>query len=102
MLNEMVKGAERGEAKMLDRDAVAKSLADHLADFEAELAAGVHVSTGRRRRTAPSAKQVQQTAQRVRDVLGGCGFKWVDDLKPPVAADRLSRYLRGRIGKPRN
>jgi hypothetical protein len=47
------------------------------ADFEPELAAGLQVSTGRKRRTAPSNKQVQQTARRVRDVLDGC-----DTLSP--------------------
>lgn len=102
MLNELVRAAERGEARMLDRAAVAKSLKEHLEDFRAELAAGVQVSTGRKRRTPPSAKQVKTTVQRVRDVLDGCGFKWIDDLKSPAAADRLSRYLRDRLGKPRN
>lgn len=102
MLNELVKAAERGEARMLDRDAVAKSLKDHLSDFQAELASGVQVTTGRKRRTPPGAKQIQLTVQRVRDVLDGCGFRHVDDLKASTAADRLSRYLRGRVDKPRN
>src|SRR5204863_4184491 len=97
-----VKAAERGDAKMLDRAATARPLSEHLDDFRNELAAGIQVTTGRRKRTAPSAKQVQQTEQRVRDVLDGCAFRHVDDLKRPAAADRLSRSLRGRIGKPRN
>ncbi len=102
MLGDLVRAAERGEAKMLDRAAKAKSLKDHLTDFEGELSAGVHVSTGRKRRTAPSEKQIQQSVQRVRDVLDGCNFRWVDDLKSGTAADRLARYLRERLKKPRN
>ncbi|WP_232069709.1 hypothetical protein [Gemmata massiliana] len=102
MLGDLVRAAERGEAKMLDRAAKAKSLKEHLADFEGELSAGVHVSTGRKRRTAPSAKQIQQSVQRVRDVLDGCNFRWMDDLKSGTAADRLARYLRERLKKPRN
>jgi integrase len=45
---------------------------------------------------------VQQAVQRIREVLDGCGFRHVDDLKGTLPADKSSRHLRGRIGKPRN
>ena len=99
MLNEMVKGAERGEAKMIDRDSAARLLKDHLKDFETDLAAGLRVGTSRKRRTAPTPRQVALVVQRVRDVLDGCGFRHVDDLK--VGASKLARWLTGRVDKPR-
>ena len=69
----------------------------------AELAAGIQVTTGRKKRTALSDKQVQQTAQRVRDVLDACPFRHVDDLKGRDGRGQtLALYLRTRMSKPRN
>jgi hypothetical protein len=101
MLNERVKAAERGEAQMIDREATARSLKEHLVAFEDELSLGIQAGTGRRRRTAPSAAQVSLVVQRVRDVLTGCSLRDVADLKGGMAADRLSRYLRDRLTKPK-
>ena len=56
MLSDLVRSAERGEAKMLDRTAAARLLSEHLDDFEGELALGIQSATGRKRRTAPSAR----------------------------------------------
>src|SRR5262245_20850277 len=46
------------------------------------------------------ARQVTLVVQRVRDVLDGCGFRHVDDLKG--GAGKLARWLADRIEKPRS
>lgn len=98
-LNALVIAAERGDAGMIDRDATARPLKVHLEEFEQDLAAGLRVGTGRKRRTAPKPQQVALVVQRIRDVLNGCGFRFVDDLK--TGARKLARYLDGRVNKPR-
>ncbi|VTT97959.1 integrase-recombinase protein : Integrase-recombinase protein OS=Rhodopirellula sallentina SM41 GN=RSSM_04495 PE=4 SV=1: Phage_integrase [Gemmataceae bacterium] len=101
MLAAMVRAAEQGNAQMLDRAATAKPLVEHLKDFESDLRLGIQVGTARRKRTAPSDAQVNLVVQRTRDAFNGCGFRAVADIKDATAADKLSRYLRDRMGKPR-
>ena len=102
LLNEMMAERRARDAKMLDRAAGGPVARSAPRRRPGSIAAGIQVSTGRKRRTAPGAKQVQMTAQRVRDVLDGCGFQWVDDLKNGTAADKLARNLRERMARPRN
>lgn len=101
MLAAMVTAAEQGGAKMLDRAATAKPLTEHLADFESDLRLGIQVGTGRKKRTAPSEPQINLVVQRTRDILTGCGFRDIADIRDVTAADKLSRYLRGRLSKSR-
>ncbi|MBA4191835.1 MAG: hypothetical protein C0467_27970 [Planctomycetaceae bacterium] len=101
MLAAMVKTAEQGGVKMLDRVATAKPLSEHLIDFESDLRLGIQVGTGRKKRTAPSDAQINLVVQRTRDALNGCGFRTVVDIKDSAAADKLSRYLLDRMNKSR-
>jgi hypothetical protein len=53
MLDDLVRAAERGEARLPDREAGRRELSDYLADFESDLALGLASKAGRKR-TAPS------------------------------------------------
>jgi integrase len=99
MLNELVKGAERGEARLPDRHAGRKSLNEYLTAFEGDLALGL-ASKGGRKRKPPSTAQVKLVVQRVRDIIGGCGLANPGDLNTEAPA-KLAKYLHARLGKPR-
>lgn len=99
MLDDLVRGVERGQANMPDASAGRRPLADHLAAFERDLRLGL-ASRNHKARRRPSDFQVAQTVQRVRDVLSGCGFSHPADLNDAAAA-RLAGYLDGRTALPR-
>lgn len=98
MLAKLVSRAEKGEALVPDRDAARLPLANHLDQFETDLAAGLVAKAGRRR-TPPSAAQVALVVQRVRDILTACKFIDPPDLNAEAPA-KLARYLHSRLGKP--
>lgn len=98
MLAEWVARGELGKVALPDPAAGRKTLADHLAVFERDAAAGLGRRAGRD--DPPSATQVALTVQRVRAILGGCGFRSVADLTGGAAARTLAEYLRGRAVAP--
>lgn len=97
MLDDLVRDAERGQAKLPDRDATRLPLTDHLKGFESDLSLGLTASGGKRRK-APSTAQVKLTVQRVRDVLDGCQFAYPADFNAD-APGKLSKYLHDRLGR---
>jgi integrase len=99
MLDEMVRRAERGHAGLPDRDAGRMPLADHLTAFESDMTLGL-AAKGGKKRTAPSQEQVKLVVQRVRDLIGGCDFVVPGDLNADAPA-KLSKYIHGRLGRPR-
>jgi hypothetical protein len=80
MLNELVKKAELGKVGIVDPFEAhrKRSLADHLADYEASL-----------RAKGTSAKQIGQVTSRIRRVLTGCRFTFLADL----SASRVQTFL---------
>jgi hypothetical protein len=99
MLDDLVRSAERGEARLPDREAGRRDLSDYLAEFEADLVLGLASKAGRKR-TAPSPGQVKLTVQRVRDVIDGCEFSTPADLNSD-APKRLAAHLKFRVGLSR-
>ena len=99
MLADLVRRAERGQARTPDREAARLPLREHLVRFESDLAAGL-ASKGGRRRTVPQPEQVTLVVQRVRDVLDGCGFLDPPDLNTEAPA-KLAAYLSARRLLPR-
>ncbi|HJZ54977.1 MAG TPA: tyrosine-type recombinase/integrase [Gemmataceae bacterium] len=100
MLADLIVKAERGGALMTDRGATRMPLKDHLAALQAELLLGI-AGKGTHKKRPPSETQVDLVAQRVRDILDGCGFVHPGDLNAAAPA-KLAKYLRGRLGKPRD
>lgn len=96
MLDNLVREAEQGTARLPNRDESRKSLKDHLKGFEADLSLGLASEGTRRRKEAPEPEQVRLVTQRIRDVLEGCSFKAVADLSADAAA-KVARYLQGRV-----
>src|SRR5262245_7843723 len=99
MLDDLIRAAERGEARLPDRSAGRKSLKDYLTQFETDLGLGL-ASKGGRRRRPPSPEQVALIVQRVRDLCDGCGFAVPADLNAE-APEKVARWIAGRLGKPR-
>ncbi len=81
MLADKVRNAERGEAEMIDpyREHRRRPLLDHLADFEAALAAGL-VGKQKPGKKPPGTKHVTRTVTYVRRVIRGCGFRTTGDI----------------------
>lgn len=100
VLDNLVRDAERGDARLPDRAAARKSLAEHVDDFEADVALGL-TSKGGKRRRVPNGKQAKLVAQQVRDLVTDCGFRYPADLGPDTPA-KVARYLAGRRAKKRN
>jgi hypothetical protein len=98
MLNELVKAAERGEARIPNREAGRLSLKDHISAFEHDLRLGIE-GKGGKKRSAPSEKQVRLVVQRVRDFCNGCKFTVPADLNT-TAPTKVAEYLRERLDKP--
>lgn len=82
MLGELVRKAELAKAGISGpyEKHRKRPLLEHLADFENALLA-----------KGDTPKQARQVASRVRRVLAGCGFVFVDDL----SSSRTMEYLRG-------
>ena len=99
MLDNMIRDAERGSAKMPDRNAGRKSLADYLTDFEGDVSLGLASKGGKRRQT-PDVRQVKLVVQRVRDLIDGCRFDFPGDLDADAPA-KVARYLAARLTKKR-
>jgi len=100
MLDNLVRDAEKGHARLPDQQASRKPLAEHLADFEKDVALGLASAKGKRSKT-PDPRQVKLVVQRVRDVLDGCKFKVVGDLNSSATA-KLATYLNDRVKLPRS
>ena len=94
MLDNLIRATEQGQAGIPDADAGRKRLADHLAEFEQDMAAGL-AGRGPRGRTRPDPRQVKLTVQRIGDVLDGCEFKYVGDLNDGAPL-RLATHLKFR------
>lgn len=99
LLDNMVRAAEKGRAGLPDRAEARKTLAEHLAEFEADVALGL-TARGGRKRTAPDPEHVALVVTRVRAVLDGCGLKTPADLTPAAAPQKVARYLQARVGRP--
>lgn len=95
MLDDLVRGAERGQAQLPSLDASRRSLTYHLADFENAVALGL-ASRSRSARRRPAAQQVGVLVQRLREVLDECGFKSAADLNA-AAPSKLASYLDRRL-----
>jgi hypothetical protein len=70
MLDDLVRAAEKGNARLPDRRAGEKSIKDHLERFQDDLVHGVGGKGGKKRKV-PSEEQVKLVVQRVRDVFAG-------------------------------
>jgi integrase len=95
MLDDLVRGAEKGQAGLPDADAGRKPLADYLDAFERDARLGL-ASRSRKTRRKPSAAQVALSVQRIRDILDGCEFDYPGTLNDDAPA-RLAEYLDGRL-----
>lgn len=98
MLDDLVRGAERGAAGMPDRDAGRVPLADLVGEFEADVALGLASRARRRKKPAPEIAAL--AALRVRACLDGCGFVTPADLGTGAAA-KLAAYLDRRLNLPK-
>lgn len=94
MLDNLIRAAEQGQAGIPDADAGRKRLADHLEEFERDMAAGL-AGRGPRGRTRPDPRQVKLTVQRIGDILRGCEFRYLGDLNDGAPL-RLATHLKFR------
>lgn len=101
MMDDAVRYAERGQAKLPDANAGVTPLAEYLNRFEQDLRLGLASrSRAKGERRIPSEAQVSLTIQRVRDCLSVCGFAMPSDLG--AGADtKLAKHLAARRGLAR-
>lgn len=83
--DELERKAERLAAGRGDphEDHSRRPLADHIEDYRTELES-----------KARSAKYVELTAQRLRDLTDACGFVWIRDIEPGKVLAQLADYRR--------
>lgn len=94
MLDDIIRAAEQGEARLPDQAAGKLELARHLDDFEKDIRRGT--ATRSKRKRPPDPAQAKLVAQRVRSVLSGCGFEYPSDLNA-AATGKLADYLQSRL-----
>jgi integrase len=96
MLDDLVRGAERGAAGIPDAGVARTPLAVLLDRFRADLAAGL--ASRSRRKRVPNPRQVRLVVQQVRDALAGCGFAMPGDLDARAPA-KLAAHLQRRVAE---
>ena len=99
MLDDLVRGAERGQVNLPDASAARRSLTEYLTEFGRDVALGL-ASRSRRARKKPSTEVVALTVRRVRDILNGCEFITPADLNDAAPA-KLAEYLDTRAKLPK-
>lgn len=99
-LEDLIRAAERGDARMPDQKAIRLPLSEHLVAFGDDVSLGL-ASRGGRKVRVPEASHVRLIVQRVRDSLAGAKLLQPVDLNDS-APNKLARFLLGQRAKPRS
>ncbi len=94
MLGEKMKQAAMGQAGAVDphKEHRVRPLVDHLAAFQAELAAGLIGDKKKRRRRKPGNKHVSATLYRIRTILiDACGFRTLGEINCVSVQEQLDK-----------